>query len=138
MEPQANPSMMLPSSLLRGGQTQPGMMFQQSPLATGMGPSAMASQPGLQPPPPADSSAINQSMPAPMQPGQPQAGQPDQMPGATQLPQPSEAEMLIKILGDRLQHHSKITQGTLGTLSKMIEAGLPIPEQNGQGTPPAA
>ncbi len=139
MEQQANPSMMLPPSLLRGGQTQPGQLFPQNPLSQNMGPSAMGGDPSLMQQPPAGSQAGNPTMPPPMQPGQPQAGQPEQaMPGSTNLPQTSEAEMLIKILGDRLQHHSKITQGTLGTLSKMIESGLPIPGQSDQGTPPAA
>lgn len=134
MEQQANPSMMLPPSLLRGGQTQPGQLFPQNPLSQGVSPSAMGGDPSLMQQPPAGSQASNPTIQPPMQPGQPQAGQPDQMQGATQLPQTSEAEMLIKILGDRLQHHSKITQGTLGTLSKMIEAGLPVD----QGTPPSA
>lgn len=128
--PTANPSQMLPSNLLRGGQTTPGQIFPQNPLATGMSPSAMGGQPGLQPPPVAGSQAINQGVPPPMQLGQPTAGQPDN--GA---PQMSEAQMILNALEDRLQHHSKITEKTVSVLSDMIQAGLPQQGQLGQPTP---
>src|ERR1035437_3344474 len=100
---QSNPSMMLPPSLLRGGSTSAGQIFQQNPLAENMGPSAMGGDPTLQTPPPDGSQAVNQSMPAPMQPGQPQAGQPD-----GSQPQMDEASYILKVLADRLNHHSTV------------------------------
>ena len=133
--PTANPSQMLPSNLLRGGQTQPGQIFQQNPLSQNMGPSAMGGDPTLQTPPPADSQAVNQSMPQPGQAmpgqpqGQPQAGQPD-----GSQPQMDEAQYILKVLGDRLAHHSKITAGTVSTLQKMIESGIPTPGEPGMST----
>ena len=126
---QSNPSQMLPPSLLRGGQTSAGQIFQQNPLSQNMGPSAMGGDPTLQTPPPAGSGAVNQSMPAPMQQGQPQAGQPD-----GSQPQMDEALYILKVLADRLNHHSKITQSTVSTLQKMIESGLPTPGEPGMPT----
>src|ERR1035437_9776429 len=116
---------MLPPSLLRGGSTSAGQMFQQNPLAENMGPSAMGGDPTLQTPPPAGSCAVNQSVQPPMQPGQPQAGQDGS-------PPIDEAQYILNVLGDRLAHHSKITEKTISTLSSMIQAGIPTPGQPGQ------
>ena len=128
----ANPSMLLPSNLLRGGSTTPGQIFQQNPLSQNMSPSAMGQQPGLQTPPPAGSQAINPTMPPgggqPM-PGQPQAGQPNTaLPG--QQPQISESEMILQALMKRLESHSKLTHKTADTIISMIQSQLPQPDPN--------
>lgn len=126
---QANPSMMLPPSLLRGGQSNPGL-FQQSPLSQNMSPSAMGGNPQLMQQPQAGSQANNPTMPAPQQ----QAGQ--QMP-AGQNQQVSEAQYILQALAERLKHHSKITDKTVSTLAQMIQAGIPQPTdpQAGQQDP---
>src|SRR5579864_1848636 len=131
----ATPSMMLPPNLLRGGQTQPGQIFQQNPLSQNMSQSAMGDQPGLQPPPPPGSSAINQSMPG--SPPMPQAGM--QQPNGQHdsgNPQLSESQYILNVLADRLSHHSKITQKTINVLSDMITSQLPV--QNEQSNAPTA
>lgn len=140
MNPTATPSQMLPpqmvASMVRNG-GQPGQMFPQNPLSQGMTPDAMGADPTVMQQPQVGSQAMNPTMPQGQSPIAPQAGQPDQMQGAAQPPQTSEAEMIIKVLGDRLAHHSKITSGTIQTLQKMIEANMPLPDSMG-GTPPAA
>ena len=136
--PQATPSQMLPPSLLRGGQTTPGMIFQQNPLQQGVSPSAMGADPSTMQQPQPGSQAGNPTMPPgggqPM-PGQPQAGQAaSAMPGTD--PQVSEAQYILNALADRLAHHSKITQKTVNVLSDMIQSQLP--QDQGQQNAPTA
>ncbi len=126
-QPQANPSMMLPPNLMRGGQTTPGQIFQQNPLSQNMSPSAMGADPSLMQQPQPGSDAGNPTMPQP--PGAPG------LPGE-QSPQISEAQYILNALADRLKHHSKITEKTVSTLSDMIGAGLPV--SNDQANAPTA
>lgn len=128
------PSMMLPPSLLRGGQTTPGQLFQQNPLQQNMSPMAMGADPSVMQQPQAGSQANNPTMPG--QGTDPMAGQQqaNAQPGSGQ-PQISEAQYILNVLGDRLKHHSKITEKTVNTLSDMIAAGLPV--QQDQGDPNA-
>lgn len=118
---QANPSMMLPPSLLRGGQTQPGQIFQQNPLSQNMSPGAMGADPSVMQQPAPGSQAGNPTMPPGTPP--PMAGmqQANGQPGS-QDPQLSEAQYILNALADRLKHHSKITEKTVNTLSDMISA----------------
>jgi hypothetical protein len=127
--PTANPSQMLPAPLLRQGQTSPGQVFQQNPLSQNVSPSAMGGDPSLQTPPPAGSQAVNQSVPPPMQAGQPMAGQPDN----GQAPM-SESDMILQALMKRLESGSKLTHKTADTIISMIQAQLPTPGQPGQPT----
>jgi hypothetical protein len=133
---QANPSMMLPPNLLRGGQNTPGQIFQQDPLSQNMSPSAMGADPSTMQQPPAGSAANNPTMPGGTPP--PMAGmqQANGQPGAGD-PQLSEAQYILNVLADRLKHHSKITEKTVGTLSDMIAAGMPMPDQSQQPAPTA-
>jgi len=128
-----NPSNMLPANLLRQGQTSPAQLMQgQNPLATGMSPAAMGAQPGMQPPPPPGSQAVNQSAPPP----------PGVNPGSAQLPgqpQPlNESQMILDALIQRLGSHSKISEKSVNSLLKILEAQAIPPEQQDQqqGSPP--
>lgn len=126
--PQAKPSMMLPPSLLQGGAT-PGQIFQQAPLSQNMSPSAMGANPALMQQPPVGSQANNPTMPGQTPP--PLAGMQAQngQPGSAQ-PQMSEADYILKVLGDRLGHHSKVTEKTVNTISDLIAAMIPQPTDN--------
>jgi len=129
--------MMLPPNLLRGGQTSPGQIFQQNPLQANMSPSAMGADPSTMQQPPAGSQAGNPTMPQgtppPMAGMQAGNGQPD-----SGQPQVSEAQYILNVLADRLKHHSKITEKTVSTLSDMITAGLPVPDQGASNAPVGA
>ena len=137
--PSANPSQLLPSNLLRGGQTSASQIFQQNPLQQGVSPSAMGADPSLMQQPQPGSAAGNPTMPPgggqPM-PGQPQAGQPASAMLGTD-PQISEAQYILNALADRLKHHSRITEKTVSTLSDMIGSQLPSPDQGQQNAPTA-
>lgn len=122
---QPDPSQMLPSNLLRGGQTSPGQIFQQNPMAQNMSPAAMGGDPSLAQQPPVGSQAIDQTMPQQGQPGLP--GQPQPM---------DESKMILDALIERGKHHSKVEAKTLDTLIKMITAGLPAQDPN--QNPPTA
>lgn len=122
--PQANPTMMLPSSLLRGGQTTPGQIFQQYPLASGMSPAAMGADPTTMQQPPIGSQANNPTMPQSPQPNYAGMTQNNGQPGSGS-PNMTEADYILHIMGDRLKHHSKVTEKTVNTLADMIGAGLP-------------
>lgn len=130
------PSMMLPPQLLRGGQNSAATFMPQNPLATGMSPSAMGANPSLMQQPAPGSDAGNPTMPGPTPP--PLAGMQDAnaQPGSGQ-PQLSEAQYILNALADRLKHHSKITEKTVSTLSDMISAQAPTPDEGG-GNPPTA
>lgn len=136
MDQNPNPQMMLPpnnvASSVRAGMN-PNALFQQSPLTSGMTPSAMGADPTVMNQPPMGSQAQNPTMPGnPVMPGQPQAGQPaTAVPGQDQQ-QLSEAQYILNVLAERLKHHSKITEKTVSTLADMITAGNPIPGQEGQ------
>lgn len=119
------PQSMLPpqavASMVRNG-SDPNSLFQQNPLSQNMTPNAMGADPTLMQQPPAGSQAMNPTMPPPS--AGPQAGmaQPN-MSGPDGQPQPmDESTMLIKILGERLDHHSTITEKTLGAIVKQLEA----------------
>ncbi len=130
--PQANPSQMLPPSLLRGGQTTPGMVFQQNPLSQNMSPSAMGADPSTMQQPPAGSQAGNPTLPPGTPPPMAGMSQPNGQPGSTD-PQLSESQYILNALDARLKHHSKITEKTVNTLSDMIAAGNP-PANQASGT----
>jgi hypothetical protein len=136
MNPSANPSMMLPPSLLRNGQTTPGQLFQQNPLSQNMSPSAMGADPSLMQQPAPGSQANNPTMPGQMP--MPQAGmqQPNGQPDSG-TPQLSEAQYILNALADRLKHHSKITEKTVNTLSDMIAANGPQSPDQQQAAPTA-
>lgn len=137
MNPSANPGMMLPpqavASMVRHGGT-PGQLFQDNPLSQNMTPGAMGADPTTMQQPPPGSAAQNPTMPNMPTPQsgmqQPTAGAPGQDPQ-----QLSEAQYILNVLADRLKHHSKITEKTVGTLSDMISSGMPNPATE---TPPTA
>lgn len=132
MNPQPNAASMLPpqavASLVRSGGT-PGQLFQQNPLAENMTPGAAGYDPTLAQQPAPGSQAQNPMqppMPDPQQGmAQPTVGQPGQDPQ-----QLSEAQMILNALTDRLAHHSKITEKTVATLGKMIEANGSIQDNS--------
>ncbi len=132
MNPQPNAASMLPpqavASLVRSGGT-PGQLFQQDPLSQNMTPGSAGYDPTLAQQPPPGSQAANPmqgQMPDPQQ-GmqQPTVGQSGQDPQ-----QLSEAQMILQALSDRLAHHSKITEKTVSTLGKMIEANGAIQDNS--------
>lgn len=127
-----DPSQMLPpqgvaAAVNRGA--SPMGMFQQNPMASNVTPDAPTFDPGLATQPNAGSQAQNPMMPP--QPD-PQAGMQQPTGGVQPMDQ---STMILQALQSRLEHHSKITEKTLSTLQKMVEAGLPQPDpmqQNGQ------
>ncbi len=132
MNPQPNAASMLPpqavASMIRNGGT-PGMLFPQDPLSQGQTPGAAGYDPGLAQQPPIGSQQIQpqQGMPPVAPNGQPGGQQGQEI-------QPSEAQMILNALADRLNHHSKITEKTIATLDKMIDANISVqsnsPEAN--------
>ena len=130
-----NPSSVLPQNLLRGGQTSPAQLMQgQNPLATGVSPSSPTFNPANVTPPPPGSQAQSQMMQPPQgtQPGSPQLpGQPQPM---------DESSMILNALIDRLGSHSKISEKSVNSLLKILEAHAIPPEQQDQqqGSPPTA
>src|SRR5258708_34169967 len=115
--PQANPSQMLPPSLLRGGQTSPGQIFQQNPLSQNMSPSAMGGNSTVMQQPAPGSQAGNPTMPPGTPP--PMAGiqQANGHPGTGQE-QLSEAQNILNALPDPLNNTSKLTDKTVHSLSE--------------------
>lgn len=130
MNPDPNAASMLPpqavASMVRSGGT-PGMLFPQDPLSQGMTPDAVGYDPTLAQQPAPGSQAQNPMQPPMQQPMPPVA--PDGTAG--QDPQQlSEAQMILNALSDRLAHHSKITEKTVSTLGKMIEANGSIQDNS--------
>lgn len=115
---------MLPPALLRGGRTSPAAFVSGGPLQTNMSPAAMGADPTVMQQPQPGSQANNPTMPGPTPPPVAGVSANNGQPGSGQ-PQLSEADYILHVLGDRLAHHSKITQKTINTLADMISAQLP-------------
>jgi len=138
MNPQ--PQQMLPpqavAAMVRRG-ASPNGLFQQAPMQAGATPGAPTYDPSMATPPQAGTQQQNPMMTPPpgTTPGQPmQPGQP-QLAGQSGDVQPmSESQMILNALQDRLEHHSKITEKTLSTLTKMLEANIPV-DPSQQSTP---
>lgn len=136
MNPQAQPSQMLPpqavASMIRSGGT-PGQIFQQNPLSQNQLPGAAGFDPTLaqQPQVPTPQVSGGPMMP----PGGQQMPQQQPAQGASPMPggqQPlTGAELIEKVLADRLAHHSKITEKTVGAILNQVNA-------NTQVSPPTA
>lgn len=121
------------ASVRRGA--SPNGLFQQAPLAAGLTPGAPGFDPSMVTPPatPGQSNPMTPSMP-----GQP-VGMPPQDSMAGGTPPLDESAMILQALQDRLSHHSKVTEKTISTLSKMIEAGIPTnPDQGAMQNAPTA
>lgn len=123
-----NPTDILPlqlvASMVRRG-ADPNQMFQQNPLSQNMTPGAMGADPTTMPQPPMGSQAQSPMPQSSMQPSMQQS--------TGQVQPMDESTMILQALQDRLSHHSKVTEKTISTLTKMIEAGIPV-----QPNPPTA
>lgn len=141
MNPQGSgvtPQQLLPpqavAAAVRRG-SSPNGLFQQAPLSAGMTPGAPGYDPSMQTPPQPGTQQTNPMNPS--MPGQP-TGMPPQAGMGDATPPMDESTMILQALQDRLEHHSKITEKTVSTLAKMVEAGIPTPDQQGQQNAPTA
>lgn len=133
MNPQGpNPQSLIPPQAVAAAVNRgasPNGLFQQAPMQAGLTPGAPGYDPSMQTPPQPGTDQTNPMAQPP----------PGTDPGSSSLPgqpQPmSEAEMILNALTDRLNHHSKITEKTVSTLQKMLEANLPVDQSQQQGAP---
>lgn len=131
MSPQ--PQDMLPGSAVAAAVRRngsPNGLFQQAPLQAGMTQGAAGYDPSMQTQPNAGSQAQNPMMPPQ---ADPQAGMQQPTGGVQPM---DESTMILQVLQDRLAHHSKVTEKTLSTIQKMVEAQLPAQDPN--QNPPTA
>lgn len=128
MNPSVSPEQLLPpqavAAAVRRG-SSPNGLFQQAPLSAGMTPGAPGFDPSMATPPatPGQTNPMTPSMPG-QTPGMPP--QDGMAPGVQPM---DESTMILQALQDRLEHHSKVTEKTISTLSKMIESNIPIDQQ---------